>query len=243
VCIYAINRNQGTENPLLRCADVAVPEAPFRPVGRLESVTASGRAVQVAGWTFDPDAPTTASEVRIYADGHYVGRLSAGGARPDVVAAYPNAGPNSGFSGSVALGPGRHTVCAYAVDQGSGLGNRPLGCRVATLDVSAWQPVGNLDSVIAYPDGRVAVSGWTWDPDVGQGSNGVRLYVDGRWAASFMATGSRPDIAAAFSEAGPLHGFTAMIRIPAGRHTVCAYGMNVGRGSGDTRLGCRVVTV
>jgi hypothetical protein len=243
VCIYAINRNAGTENPLLRCADVVVSADPFRPVGRLESGTANGRTVRVAGWAYDPDAPTTPVDVRVYADGRYVRLLDANGARPDVVGVYPDAGPNSGFSGSVPLGPGRHTVCGYAVDQVSGLGQRPLGCRVVTLDEQAWQPVGNLDSAVARSDGSVVVNGWTWDPDAGLHANTVRVFVDGRWAASFPATGNRPDIAAAFPEAGAYHGFSATIRVARGRHTVCAYGVNVGHGSANPRLGCRVVVL
>ena len=243
VCIYAINRNAGTENPLIRCADVDLAAAPFRPVGRVESATADGRTVQVAGWAYDPDAPTTPVDVKVYADGRFAGRIAANGARPDVVGAYPDAGPNSGFRGSVPLTPGRHTVCARAVDQVSGLGERDLGCRVVTLAEQAWQPVGNFDSAVASPDGRVVLNGWTWDPDAGEHANGVRIFVDGAWVTSFVATGNRPDIAAAFPGAGPYHGFSATIRVSSGRHTVCAYAINVGHGSVDPRLGCRVVNV
>ena len=54
----------------------------------------------------------------------------------------------------------------------------------------------------------------------------------------------RPDVAAAVPGAGQTQGFELGLRLPgAGRHQVCVYAINVGRGSGNPVLGCRTVDV
>jgi hypothetical protein len=55
---------------------------------------------------------------------------------------------------------------------------------------------------------------------------------------------SRPDIATAFPGYGAAHGFDVTLGgLPAGKHTVCAYAINVGNGAASTQLGCKPVTV
>jgi hypothetical protein len=112
-----------------------------------------------------------------------------------------------------------------------------------TIGVQAWNPVGDMESAISFPDGRVEVSGWDWDPDAGPYSTPIHLHVDGRWAGAWTAAYPRPDIAAAYPDAGPGHGFATTLRVSPGWHTICAYGINVGIGTGDQLLSCRVVNV
>jgi hypothetical protein len=113
-----------------------------------------------------------------------------------------------------------------------------------TVDPKAWDPVGNLELAISHPDGRVDLTGWTWDPDAGPYSTQVHFHVDGRWYGAMTAAASRPDVAASLPpEAGPGHGFATTIRIAGGWHTICAYGINVLTGTGDQLLSCRVVNV
>jgi hypothetical protein len=111
------------------------------------------------------------------------------------------------------------------------------------VDVRAWNPVGNLESAISYPDGRVEVSGWNWDPDAGPYSTQFHMHIDGRYAGWFVSADPRPDVAALHPEAGPGHGFARTIHVPPGWHTVCAYGINIGLGTTDPQLGCRVVYI
>jgi hypothetical protein len=66
--------------------------------------------------------------------------------------------------------------------------------------------------------------------------------VDGRPAAAITADGNRSDIARAFPEAGPGHGYATTLRLGSGRHTVCAYAINVGFGTAHTVI-CRSVNV
>jgi hypothetical protein len=243
VCIYAINRNQGTHNPLIRCASVEIANAEFLPRGRLDTATVSGRNVSLSGWALDLDTPTEPVDVHIYVNGRYWDAVTADATRADVGAVFAGAGPNHGFRGSWDMAPGRHTVCALALNRGAGQGNPSLGCHRVTVEAWAWQPSGNFEGAVAHPDGRVDIRGWAWDPDAGSGSSRVHVYVDGRGALALTADDYRSDVAAAFPGAGPDHGFGATLRMSSGRHTVCVYAINVGFGTANTVLGCRVVTV
>jgi len=58
--------------------------------------------------------------------------LTADGARPDVGRVFPFAGSGHGFSWSVPVSAGRHSVCVYAIDAPFFFWNTPLGCRIVT---------------------------------------------------------------------------------------------------------------
>lgn len=210
----------------------------YSPIGNLDSVSAAPGGVRVNGWTFDPDAPTSALAVRAYYDGpNYLGQLTANLSRPDIGAAYPAAGSAHGYSGVVPLPAGTHQVCLYAINVGGG-GNSTLGCRTVTRSAT---PVGNLDSVRMAPGG-VTVSGWALDPDTAAPIL-VRAYVDGpTYLGGQTADLSRPDIGAAYPAWSANHGYAFTVPLGPGTHTVCAYGIGVGAGGNGT-LGCRTITV
>jgi hypothetical protein len=243
VCVYAINQNTGTQNPLLNCASLVVGEAPFVPVGRLDKAEVRGPAVEVAGWTLDLDSSDRALGVHVYADGRYVGALHADVSRPDIAAAFPPAGDRHGFRGAINLAPGGHTVCVFALNAGAGSINPSLGCAWVEISQRGWEPVGNLEVATPRSGGRADVAGWALDPDAGTSSSPVHLYVDGRFAGAVTAAGDRPDVAAFYPAAGAGHGFTATLAVGTGVHTVCAFGINVGIGQINPLLGCRSVTV
>jgi hypothetical protein len=67
------------------------------------------------------------------------------------------------------------------------------------------------------------------------------VYVDGTFSAAFTANVSRPDVAAAFPSYGALHGFTMLVGVPSGTHTICVYGIN-NAGTTNPSIGCRVVS-
>ncbi|TFV87777.1 N-acetylmuramoyl-L-alanine amidase [Blastococcus sp. CT_GayMR16] len=242
VCVYAINRADGTENPLLNCVSLVVTNTPFQPVGHLDAARANGRALEVEGWALDPDALSSALPVHVYVDGRYARPLTADTSRADIAAAFAGAGDRHGFGSSIEYGPGVHTVCAYAINAGAGSVNPGLGCATAEITQRAWEPIGNLEAVTPRGGGRVDLTGWAWDPDAGPSSSPVHLYVDGRYAGQVQAAGNRPDVAAAFPGAGPGHGFSASLLVGAGAHTVCAFGINAGMGQSNPVLACRSVT-
>jgi len=59
--------------------------------------------------------------------------LTATASRPDVAATLPRVPAEVGFDANLAVGPGPHQVCVYAIDVAPGLGNKLLGCRLLVL--------------------------------------------------------------------------------------------------------------
>ncbi len=234
VCVYAINAGTGAANTQLGCQSVV-----GTPVGSLDTVTSTrSNVLTVAGWAIDPDTDAPI-QVHVYVDGKGAAFAMADRSRPDLSSAFVGAGAAHGYEIDVGgLSAGTHTACTYAINVGSGAGNRELGCKAVT--VMASDPVGSLD-LAAGGAGGVRVSGWTVDPD-SPASIDVHVYVDG--VRSIIPTDvARPDVAAVFPTHGSRHGFDRFIGgLGAGPHQVCAYGINTGPGT-NALVGCRTFTV
>jgi hypothetical protein len=87
----------------------------------------------VSGWAFDEDVPTQPITVHLYVDGHWAARVVANANRPDVGRVFPDAGAAHGWSGSLTVSGGKHSVCAYAINAGGGSHNPLLRCRTVTV--------------------------------------------------------------------------------------------------------------
>ncbi len=103
----------------------------------------------------------------------------------------------------------------------------------------AGSPFGNLEGVDARA-GAISVGGWAIDPDTAS-PIAVHVYVDGAGTA-LTADSSRNDVGSSYPVYGSNHGFGGVLPADPGSHTVCAYGINVGRGA-NVQLGCRTVVV
>jgi hypothetical protein len=101
-------------------------------------------------------------------------------------------------------------------------------------------PEGWLD--VAAPAGpeKLRVAGWALDRDTVD-PIAVHVYVD-TVGTAIRADLPRPDVAAAVPGYGERHGFDRVIPAAPGPHEVCAYGINVQRGT-NTLLACRTVVV
>ena len=233
--MYAINVGAGNVNPLLGCQT-----AGGRPFGNLEGASSPGPGrVRVTGWAVDPSTPSP-DTVDVTVDGRVSASAPTSVARPDVVAAYPFAGPTSGFDITAnAIGGGAHTVCAVARNVGAGSQNPNLGCR--TVTVAQSDPIGNLDLAQGAP-GSARIQGWALDPDT-SGPIYVHLYVDGAWGGQFLANVSRPDVGQVYAAAGSSHGYDMTVSMAPGRHRVCTYGINAGSTGANSLLGCATVDV
>jgi hypothetical protein len=221
VCVYAINAGPGTTNPQLGCRDVSVPASTFNPVGALESVTAVGGTVTVAGWASDPDT-TGPIDVHVYADGQPRYPQTANQAHPTA--------DGHGFKSTLVLSEGTHSVCIYAINVGNGTANPQVGCKSVAVTSN---PVGALESVTAV-GGTTTLSGWATDADT-TGPVQVHVYVDGR--AQFPMVADRPHATA------DGHGYSATMTLSEGQHSVCTYAINVGPGNTNPQLGCKTVTI
>lgn len=232
VCIFGINQGPGA-NALFNCTDL--PGATGSPSGVLDSVSVSRGAVTATGWTFDPD--TSASiPVHIYVD--TVGAaFVADDSRSDVGQIYSGYGPQHGYSRTLTVAPGVHTVCAFGIES-AGLGsNSLLGCK--TITVLGGSPIGSLDAVSVGP-GTITAAGWAFDPDT-TAPIPVHVYSDASGVAG-SAAGSRPDVAAAYPGYGTEHGYSISFAATPGVHKVCSYGIDIVSPGANRQLGCRTVT-
>ncbi len=228
VCIYGIDSAGGAPTTL-RCTTVQVG-AP--PIGVLEAVAVSGNELRVSGWAFDPDDAGPGS-VHVYVDGQGVA-LAADSRREDVGAAYQR-DARVGFSTTRVVGPGRHTVCAWAIDSGAAP-PAALGCRDVVVRDDA--PIGVIDAVSVQ--GRsVTVSGWAFDPD-SSGPTSVHVYFAGTGVAA-AADLTRSDVGAIYRRDARV-GYSVTGEMPLGASQVCVYAINTS-GPPHPTLGCRDVVV
>jgi len=125
------------------------------------------------------------------------------------------------------------------------------GATVGSASLSGDNPVGYLDIATSPAPGQVRIRGWAFDPDAPTEPLSIRLSVGGkegeRGGATYelgaIATRSRRDVAGAFPEAGPRHGFdVSLATVKSGRQRVCAYALNISAGE-DRLLGCKRATI
>ena len=95
-------------------ARIAHGQSMAKPVGTLESLTASGRAVTLSGWAMDPANPTSATLVRVLDNGSLVpSAVLTTLTRSDVNAVWGVSGAH-GFVLHAVLTAGSHQICVSA---------------------------------------------------------------------------------------------------------------------------------
>ncbi|WP_157490041.1 hypothetical protein [Frigoribacterium sp. Leaf186] len=215
---------------------VMTPTPGNDPKGALDTVRRVPGGVEVAGWARDADTQDSI-DVHLYdsTTGRAIGVTKADGARPDVRAA-TGAQLGTGFRTTVALSPGRHSVCAYGINVRGGQ-NALIGCQDIVMDDGL--PVGSVDSVVRTPGG-LSASGWALDRDT-LDPVGVHVYA-GAAGTQVVADGTRSDVGRAYPGYGSARGWTATVARPAGTYQVCAYGID-DAGKGSPNLGCRSYTL
>jgi SpoIID/LytB domain protein len=100
-------------------------------------------------------------------------------------------------------------------------------------------PFGDLNSA-TVSGGTVRLTGWTIDPDT-SASTQVHVYVGSQWGGAATASVSRPDVAAVYPDKGAAHGFDISVKAGPGIHQICVYGINLGAGTSNSRIGCASV--
>jgi hypothetical protein len=119
----------------------------------------------------------------------------------------------------------------------------PLLARMRIdVPVAPAEPFGALDRVVVPAPGQVRVAGWTVDPDTTDPLS-IHVYANGTFIGAAQAAVRRADVGAAYPSYGPDHGFNATMASPGGLVQVCVYAINVGSGSFNPLLGCRMVEV
>ena len=227
--------------PAASAESVHAAAAAGSPIGAIDVFSTSfDDAWFVSGWAADPDAPGSVSiQLYIAGSGSTVG--VTGASRPDVAAAHPWAGPNTGFSfgmsgSSYKSAYGTGAFCLYAFNRNGGTSTL-LGCRDmnAPAAPSPYNPLGRVDT--ATPSqGLLRLVGWAGDPD-GNGLTRVRIYDNGYPLLQFSVSLPRPDVQAA-TPLGPWTGFDKTVPVYPGPHVFCLYAENTGRGTANTTIGC-----
>ena len=230
VCTYASNFGAGVSG-LLGCQAIAVRN---NPVGAVENAVQVPGGIVIAGYALDFNT-TAPIGVHIYLDGRFAAGAYTSIARPDLAAKYPTAGHNIGFKLTIPAHGGSHVLCVYGLNVGPG-SSTLFGCVRVTMQDN---PVGKVETALQYPGG-VTLGGWVLDPDV-TGPVSVRVYADGQWVATGVANQARPDLAPLYPFNGTNHGFSIFTPLTPGNHVLCAYGMNIGDGTVNTRFGCVTV--
>lgn len=126
ICVYGINIGYG-QNSLIDCFTTVVDGD---PVGAVENVQQVGDGFGVWGYALDPDT-TSPIAVHIYVDGTMAGGFMADQARADLATRFPGFGSAHAFGAQVPASVGRHEVCAYGINVGTGA-NTELGCVTVT---------------------------------------------------------------------------------------------------------------
>jgi hypothetical protein len=119
------------------------------------------------------------------------------------------------------------------------------GFHTQVLQASG-DPVGHLDFVTRFPSGidgvaAIRVAGWSGDSDAPQGPGEVHLYEGANFAGSVIASGARPDVAAAVPGLAGKSGFdVAITSSNQGDQNFCAFGIGAGAGAPYAGIGCEV---
>lgn len=235
VCVTA-KAADGKSDVSLGCRTVTVAEG--SPTGSLDSVVANqGGTVTLTGWAVDPEAKG-AIGVRIYRDGAYVTRISAGTMRSDVAAKYPTLGGGHGFSTTVRTTVGTHEYCVTGVNVKAGSDRRIGTCRTVVTPGST--PIGKI-TAIKTTSSSIRVSGWAIDGDSTE-SLTARVIIDGA-GHGIRADRARQDVAKTYPAWGTAHGFSGTWKATPGKHTVCVQVNGVGAGPATASIGCKQVTV
>jgi GH25 family lysozyme M1 (1,4-beta-N-acetylmuramidase) len=216
-----LNRYCCTSSNLTGLADGSDDRGASNPFGAIDGTARAPGTITVSGWAIDPDtsAPMT---VHVYVDGKYATKGVTGVSRPDVAASYPGWGSDRGYSITVPVTAGTHTVCAYGINQLVGTSNSKLGCRTVSGD-----PVGALQSLTQIPGG-VRVQGWVADPDSADPTS-AHIYVDGKMRSSVTGAPRSFSVAIGAMADGP--------------HTFCEYGVDSQHLVRNPRLGCLTINV
>ena len=244
VCAVARNIGRGGD-ATVGCRDVDVPVS--SPFGMLEGVVASGGGLDVVGWAGDPDQRSPiqvriSDEVIGSIDDQVTYTVTTSVARPDVAAATGLHG-TTGFGRTISVTvPGRHRICAVALNVGMGR-DQSLGCR--EVEVSDLRPFANIEALTPQSS-SLRIRGWALSSETRTDGVQLRVAVDGA-VTNTTTSVARPDVAAAYAPANPNAGFDITIPVSAGRHSVCVTLVGgpprAGHVSGDRALPCGSVIV
>ncbi|HUR14127.1 MAG TPA: peptidoglycan-binding domain-containing protein [Mycobacteriales bacterium] len=237
ICLTAHNAAQtpGTDTPL-GCTTV---DAQHDPLGGVSTLTSALGTVSFTGWALDPDS-TELLTTRLTVNGDPSEVVLTPVTRTDIAARFPGMGDQHGVAAQLRLPEGEHTICLLADNVADTPGSdATVGCRTVQVQHS---PVGAVDLLRRQPGG-VGVRGWALDPDTAAAAT-VELLSDGVVVSSLAASRTRDDLPAVYAAQGDAHGFSTVLDLAVGTHSVCVRVLNATGTPGSRKdLACAPVVV
>lgn len=213
VCVWASRTNGAAAK--IDCRTIVVPqESPAQ--AQIESIVVSGNQVIVSGWSVWPSRPTTSVGIALNAGSTWVGGISN---QPNSNAALsvPGAGSNHGFTSTITLAAGQHSVCLWT--------HNPLstptqaGCRVVYVGMSNPESIVQLEKVASTSSG-ISISGYALWPEQLSKNVRIAIQINGAWVPSDATT---PNASAQLMYPGNPHGFDVNIGAPEGINRFCLW--------------------
>jgi archaellum component FlaG (FlaF/FlaG flagellin family) len=228
ICAYGINA-PGTYGSS-RTVGCVTHSFNFNPTAGIDTVAQQSPGLKVSGWATDPNT-SNPSTVQVSVDGTLRATL--------VAKAGTGSHPGHGFTSVLSAPNGTHRVCVVALKSTIySTANSPAVCGSVTLN---FNPFGRYESATRVGTSNTfAIKGWAIDPDTTSPIS-VRIAIDGTVVQTASANVSRTDVAQAYPAYGALHGIATSVTSDQNEHRVCVTALNVGGGTGDTLLGCRIV--
>lgn len=222
---------------------------PFGAIQVLSAAAAGGGFA--SGYAIDLDS-TEPVLVSVSVDGIEIAVVPADLPRPDIQAAFPGSGPNTGFAVSFPFSSnGEHTVCIELRDPQSN-DVTTLGCSSLVGTSSTPPPTtqppaslppggdyeapgwghllttsGHVTTLRTDPDGTVRVEGWMYDTSEIDTALSFVVTLDGVDVARGTADLPSPAIAQAHG-AGQNHGFIATLAAGPGAHEINVFRISEG---------------
>lgn len=195
------------------------------PFGSMELVAAGDGTIRVTGWAV-ANSDYQRAGFRVFVDDKLASHGLTDQPRPDVKAAYPAFGVDTGIDVTVNAAPGKRLVCLWGVDRRNGRQSL-IGLREVVVD----GPVGGVEAFGVAP-GTITVEGWALSGPRRRGQARIRVFLDSGWAADLPSTDlGRPDVAAVYPGAYADSGYRISLNAAPGKHLVCVWAVDPATGA------------
>jgi hypothetical protein len=189
----------------------------------------------VSGYALYPDNDAASVSVAVNIGSGWYG-LTANQPSSEATTDVPGAGPNHGFSGTIAIAPGTYSACIWVSEPVGGAVN--TGCHTVVIPAPT-RTAYEVDSVSGSGAG-VSVAGWALYPDTGSVTANVALNIGASWYG-LAANQANIESLTGYPAAGSNHGFAGTVPLAPGTYSVCVW---VSEPSGPAvNTGCHAVVV
>lgn len=188
----------------------------------------------ISGYAWDPDSGKTPVKVKVAIDGTVVATLEAKAKNEELAKRKITPTDTCAFKldWPAVLDDGlEHTVQVFAIDSEEATEHEIEGSPRVVTNRNGTQnnpPIGTFDIC-----NKVVLAGWAWDPDAGQGSSDVEIWIDGEMFVQVAANSKRDQLKSSKVTPDAFHGWvltTPGKLLDGNTHTVRVYALNYPQG-------------